>query len=382
MLRFLTAGESHGPGLVTIVEGLPAGLEVSADGLAAELARRRWGHGRGPRMSVESDELEIIGGVRFGRTLGGPVAVLVRNREWPRWQAEMATQAGGGSAPLTAPRPGHADLPGMLKYDTHDARAVLERASARETAARTIAGRLAKALLGEAGVTVVGHVVAIGGVRAEGSAPGPGDLGRVDASPVRCLDPAATAAMVAEIDRAHGEGDTLGGVLEVITYGVPPGVGSCAHWDRRLDGRLAGALMSIPAIKGVEIGDGFAGSWQRGSEAHDSITFGPGGFARGSGHAGGIEGGMSTGQPILVRAAMKPLSTLGTPSPTIDVSTKEPVEALRERADTCAVPAAAVVAEQMTAWILADEMVRMFGGDTVGDFRGAVAAYRQRLAGF
>jgi chorismate synthase len=382
MLRFLTAGESHGPGLVTIVEGLPAGLEVSADGLAAELARRRWGHGRGPRMSVESDELEIIGGVRFGRTLGGPVAVLVRNREWPRWQAEMATQAGGGSAPLTAPRPGHADLPGMLKYDTHDARAVLERASARETAARTIAGRLAKALLGEAGVTVVGHVVAIGGVRAEGSAPGPGDLGRVDASPVRCLDPAATAAMVAEIDRAHGEGDTLGGVLEVITYGVPPGVGSCAHWDRRLDGRLAGALMSIPAIKGVEIGDGFAGSGQRGSEAHDSITFGPGGFARGSAHAGGIEGGMSTGQPILVRAAMKPLSTLGTPSPTIDVSTKEPVEALRERADTCAVPAAAVVAEQMTAWILADEMVRMFGGDTVGDFRGAVAAYRQRLAGF
>ena len=382
MLRFLTAGESHGPGLVTIVEGLPAGLEVSADGLAAELARRRWGHGRGPRMSVESDELEIIGGVRFGRTLGGPVAVLVRTREWPRWQVEMATQAGGGSAPLTAPRAGHADLPGMLKYDTHDARDVLERASARETAARTIAGRLAKAVLGEAGVTVVGHVVAIGGVRAEGAAPGPGDLGRVDASPVRCLDPAAAAAMVAEIDRAHEEGDTLGGVLEVIAYGVPPGVGSCAHWDRRLDGRLAGALMSIPAIKGVEIGDGFAGSGQRGSQAHDSITFGPGGFTRGSAHAGGIEGGMSTGQPILVRAAMKPLSTLGTPSPTVDVSTKEPVEALRERADTCAVPAAAVVAEQMTAWILADEMVRMFGGDTVGDFRGAVAAYRQRLAGF
>ena len=382
MLRFLTAGESHGPGLVTIVEGLPAGLEVSADGLAAELARRRWGHGRGPRMSVESDELEIVGGVRFGRTLGGPVAVLVRNREWPRWQAEMATPAGGGSAPLTAPRPGHADLPGMLKYDTHDARDVLERASARETAARTIAGRLAKAVLGEAGVTVVGHVVAIGGVRAEGAAPAPGDLGRVDASPVRCLDPTAAAAMVAEIDRAHEEGDTLGGVLEVIAYGVPPGVGSCAHWDRRLDGRLAGALMSIPAIKGVEIGDGFAGSGQRGSQAHDSITFGPGGFTRGSAHAGGIEGGMSTGQPILVRAAMKPLSTLGTPSPTVDVSTKEPVEALRERADTCAVPAAAVVAEQMTAWILADEMVRMFGGDTVGDFRGAVAAYRQRLAGF
>lgn len=382
MLRFLTAGESHGPGLVTIVEGLPAGLEVSADALAAELARRRRGHGRGRRMSVERDELEILGGVRFGRTLGGPVAVVVRNREWPQWRERMSPEPGGGAAPLTAPRPGHADLPGMLKYGTHDARDILERASARETAARTVAGRLAKALLEAAGVTVVSHVVAIGGVRAEGPVPGVGDLRQVDASPVRCLDPAAAAAMVAEIDRAHDEQDTLGGVVEVIAYGVPAGVGSHAHWDRRLDALLAGALMSIPAIKGVEVGDGFLGAGRRGSQGQDEIAFGGDGFTRASARAGGIEGGMSTGQPIRVRAAMKPLSTLGRPRRTVDVATKEPAEALRERSDTCAVPAAGVVAEQMVAWVLADEMVRMFGGDTVGDFRGAVEAYRQRLARF
>jgi len=382
MLRFLTAGESHGPGLVTIVEGLPAGLGVSAEALAAELARRRWGHGRSERMSVEDDQLEILGGVRLGRTLGGPVAVLVRNREWPGWQERMAPAPGGGSTPLTTPRPGHADLPGMLKYDTHDARDVLERASARETAARTVAGWLAKALLAEAAVTVVGHVVAIGEVRAVGPTPGPGDLARVDASPVRCLDPVAEAGMVAAIDRARAEQDTLGGVVEVIAYGVPAGVGSHAHWDRRLDGLLAAALMSVPAVKGVEVGDGFAGASRRGSTAHDEIAFGPEGFSRDSAHAGGIEGGMSTGQPIRVRAAMKPLSTLSHPLRSVDVVTKEPAEALRERSDTCAVPAAAVVGEQMVAWVLADEMVRMFGGDTVGDFRAAVEAYRERLARF
>jgi len=270
----------------------------------------------------------------------------------------------------------------MLKYDTHDARDVLERASARETAARTVAGRLAKALLAEAAVTVVAHVVAIGEVRAVGPTPGPGDLARVDASPVRCLDPVAEAAMVAEIDRARAEQDTLGGVVEVIAYGVPAGVGSHAHWDRRLDGLLAAALMSVPAVKGVEVGDGFAGASRRGSTAHDEITFGPEGFSRDSAHAGGIEGGMSTGQPIRVRAAMKPLSTLSHPLRSVDVVTKEPAEALRERSDTCAVPAAAVVGEQMVAWVLADEMVRMFGGDTVGDFRAAVEAYRERLARF
>lgn len=383
MLRFLTAGESHGPGLVTVVEGLPAGLAVSAQALAAELARRRRGHGRGPRMAVEADELEILGGVRFGRTLGGPVAVLVRNREWPRWEEEMSPEPGRASArPLGTPRPGHADLPGMLKYDTHDARDVLERASARETAARTVAGFLAKVLLGEAGVAVVGHVVAIGGVRSAGPVPGPGDLERVDASPVRCLDPEAEQAMVAAIDRARREQDTLGGVVEVIAYGVPAGLGSHVHWDRRLDGMLAGALMSIPAIKAVEVGDGLTVAEGRGSEAHDEIGFGEEGFTRATGRAGGIEGGMSTGQAIRLRAAMKPLATLARPLRSVDVVSKQAAEAFRERSDICAVPAAAVVAEQVVAWVLAAEMARMFGGDTVGDFRAALAAYRGRLAEF
>jgi chorismate synthase len=382
MLRFLTAGESHGPGLVTIVEGLPAGLEVTADALAAELGRRRRGYGRGPRMAVEQDALEILGGVRFGRTLGGPVAVLVRNSEWGRWQRDMSPDPGEGSAPLTTPRPGHADLAGMLKYSTHDARDILERASARETAARTIAGQMAKGLLEAVGVTVVSHVLEIGGVRSDDSRPGPGELARVDESPVRCLDPAAAVAMVEEIDRARDEGDTLGGVVEVIAYGVPAGVGSHAHWDRRLDAQLAAGLMSVPAVKGVEVGDGFAGTARRGSQAQDEIGFGPDGFTRETDHAGGIEGGMSTGQAIRLRAAVKPLSTVERPLRTVDVVSKEPAEAFRERADTCAVPAAAVVAEQMAAWVLAAEMVRMFGGDTLDDFRRAVGAYRLRLAGF
>jgi chorismate synthase len=383
MLRFLTAGESHGPGLVTIVEGLPAGLEVTVGALASELARRRRGHGRGGRMAIESDALEILGGVRFGRTLGGPVAVVVRNREWPSRQEEMSPAPGGdGADSLTTPRPGHADLAGMLKYDTHDARDVLERASARETAARTVAGFLAKCLLAEAGVSVMSHVVAIGGVRALGPAPGPGDRALVDASPVRCLDREAGAAMTAEIDRAHQEGDTLGGVVEVLAYGLPAGVGSHVHWDRRLDAMLAGALMSIPGIKAVEVGAGAETAERRGSEAHDEITYGEEGFARVTARAGGIEGGMSTGEPIRVRAAMKPLSTLGRPLGSVDVVTKEAAKAFRERADTCAVPAAGVVAEQMVAWVLAAEMVRMFGGDTVADFTGAVEAYRGRLAGF
>jgi len=364
------------------VEGLPAGLEVSAEGLAAELARRRRGYGRGERMAVEGDELEILGGVRFGRTLGGPVAVLVRNREWPQWEGRMAPGPGGTATPVTTPRPGHADLPGMLKYGTHDARDILERASARETAARTVAGYLAKVLLAEAGITVVSHVVAIGGVHAGGPIPGAGDLGRVDASRVRCLDSQAAEAMVKEIDRAGREQDTLGGLVEVIGYGVPAGVGSHVHWDRRLDGLLAGALMSIPAIKAVEMGDGLAAAARRGSEAHDEIGFGEEGFSRATDRAGGIEGGMSTGQPLRVRIAMKPLSTLGRPLRTVDVIGKQQAEAWRERSDVCAVPAAGVVAEQMVAWVLAAEMVRMFGGDTVGDFRAAAEAYRRRLAGF
>lgn len=383
MLRFLTAGESHGPGLVIVVEGLPAGLEVTGESLAAELARRRRGHGRGRRMAVETDELDILGGVRFGRTLGGPVAVLVRNSEWPRWQEAMAVAPGGaGVAALAVPRPGHADLAGMMKYDTHDARDVLERASARETAARTVAGALAQALLGTVGVSVVSHVVAIGSVAARGPAPEAGDRARVDRSPVRCLDPGAGAAMVAEIDRARREGDTLGGVIEVLAYGVPAGVGSHVHWDRRLDAALAGALMSIPGIKGVEVGDGWAAAARHGTEAHDAIGYSGGAFGRETARAGGIEGGMSTGQAIRLRAAMKPLSSLRHPASSVSVTTKRPAAARRLRGDTCAVPAAGVVAEQMVAWVLAAEMARMFGGDTVGDFSGAVEAYRRRLAGF
>ena len=383
MLRFLTAGESHGPGLVTIVEGLPAGMGVSEKGLAHELARRRMGHGRGRRMDVERDELEILGGVRFGRTLGSPVAVIVRNTEWPRWEDEMSVSGGETAKPLTAPRPGHADLAGMLKYDTHDARDILERASARETAARTVAGHLAKRLLDAAGVAVISHVVAIGGIWAKvGTSPGAGDLDEIDSSPVRAFDPDAASRMIEAIDRAHDERDTLGGVAEVIAYGIPAGVGSHVHWDRRLDGLLAAALMSIPAIKGVEVGDGFASAGRMGAEAHDEIRYQIGGFIRPTDRAGGIEGGMSTGQPIRVRVAMKPLSTLMRPLATVDVVTKEDDAAFRERSDVCSVPAAAVVAEQMVAWVVAAEMTRMFGGDTVDDFVGAVDSYRRRLAGF
>ena len=382
MLRFLTAGESHGPGLVAIVEGLPAGLEVTEAALSTELARRRRGHGRGRRMAVETDALEILGGVRLGHTLGGPVAVVVRNAEWGRGSESEVAAPGGEAPPLRAPRPGHADLAGMLKYDTHDARDVLERASARETAARAVAGALARTLVGAAGVEVVGHVVAIGAVTAGGPAPGPEEGARLDGSPVRCLDRAAAAAMVAEIDRARREGDTLGGVVEVLAYGVPAGVGSHVHWDRRLDAALAGALMSIPGIKGVEAGDGFAGAARRGSEAHDALAYAEGGFRRATNRAGGLEGGMSNGQAIRLRAAMKPPSSLGRPVDSVDVLTKRPAKSLRQRSDTCAVPAAAVVAEHMVAWVLAAEMVRMFGGDTMADFTGAVEAYRRRLAGF
>jgi chorismate synthase len=383
MLRFLTAGESHGPGLVTIVEGLPSGVEVSVEGIAAELARRRMGHGRGPRMRIEQDEIEVLGGIRFGKTLGSPVAVVVRNTEWPRWSQEMSPASGEASRLLTTPRPGHADLAGMLKYDTHDARDILERSSARETAARTVAGYLAKQLLAEAGVTVVSHVVAIGSVEVAGDLrPGPGDLDLVDDSPVRTMDAAAGERMVAAIDLAREQRDTLGGVAEVIAYGVPPGVGSHVHWDRRLDGLLAGALMSIPGIKGVGVGDGLLSAARSGSEAHDEIAFEGGRFTRPTDRAGGIEGGMSTGQPVRARIAMKPLSTLMRPLPTVDVTTKQPAAAFRERSDVCAVPAAAVVGEQMMALVLAAEITRIFGDDTVGDFRRSVRARHDRLAGF
>jgi chorismate synthase len=386
MLRFLTAGESHGPGLVAVVEGLPAGLRVDAKGISHELARRRLGFGRGARMRIEQDELEILAGVRHGFTLGSPVAIIIRNTEWPRWQKEMSpdpvdntTDLPADSRPLTKPRPGHADLAGMLKYDTKDARDVLERASARETAARTVVGYLAKQLLETIGVSVVSHVVAIGNVQSEGAEPPkPSDLEAVDASPVRCFDPVASAAMVAAVEEAKASRDTLGGVVEVLAYGLPPGIGSHVHWDRRVDGLIAGALMSIHAIKGVEVGDGFTSSARSGSAAHDEIFYDEA-FFRDTNRAGGTEGGMTTGGPLRVRAAMKPISTVLKGLRTVDVETKEPVAAFYERSDTCAVPAAGVVAEQMVAIVLAQEIQRQFGGDTVEDLVGAVDRYRERL---
>ena len=380
MLRFLTAGESHGPGLVTIVEGLPKGLEVTSDDFSRELARRRHGYGRGGRMQVETDDLEIIAGIRHGRTLGSPVSVMVRNTEWPKWSEVMAVEPKVPAKAITRPRPGHADLAGMLKFDTDDARDILERASARETAARTIAGVLARKVLAAVGVDVVSHVVSIGEVRSEGPAPG-GDQGAdVDASEVRCLDPGAEARMIAAIDQAREAKDTLGGVFEVLAYGVPPGIGSHVHYDRRLDSLLAQAVMSIPAIKGVEIGDGFEVAALPGSKAHDEIYLTDGVLGRASNRAGGVEGGMSNGEPIRVRAAMKPISTLMQPLHTVDMVTGEEAQAVRERADVCAVPAAAVVGEQMVALTIAPEMQRKFGGDTVEEFREAVDRYRRRVA--
>ncbi len=381
MLRFLTAGESHGPALTTIVEGLPAGLPVDAAALGRELARRRLGFGRGKRMAIEQDRVEILGGIRFGRTLGSPVAVVIHNTEWPKWEREMSPEPGSTRKPRTAPRPGHADLPGMLKYDTRDARDILERSSARETAARAVTGYLSKQFLAEVDMAVMSHVVAIGPARAPGGAvPALDDLERIDRSPVRTADADAERAMVAAIEDAASRKDTLGGVVEVLAFGVPAGVGSHVHWDRRLDTRLAAALASIQAIKAVEFGDAIDVAGRPGSEAHDEIVFGPEGFSRTSDRAGGIEGGMSTGQTIRVRAAMKPISTLMQPLRTVDVETKEPEAAFRERSDVCAVPAAGVVAEHMTAFVLADEVLRKFGGDTTGDLRESVAAYRRRLA--
>jgi chorismate synthase len=384
MIRFLTAGESHGPGLVAIVEGLPAGLEVNAAGIAAELARRRLGFGRGRRMKLEQDELEILGGVRFGRTLGSPVAVVIRNTEWPKWQEEMAAGPGASKRPLQTPRPGHADLAGMMKFDMRDARNILERASARETAARTIVGYLAKQLLATIDVHVVSHVVAIGATTAAaGRLPSPADLEAIDASPVRSFDASAEAAMVEAIETAQAERNTLGGVFEVLVHGLPVGIGSHVHWDRRLDSALAAAMMSIQAIKGVEVGDGFEMSATPGSAAHDEIYHDSAeGFTRRTNRAGGVEGGMSIGDVVRVRVAMKPISTVMRPLDTVNVVTKGAEKAFRERSDVCAVPAAAVVGEQMAAYVVAREVQRKFGGDTVDDLQAAVSAYRERVAEF
>lgn len=379
MLRFMTAGESHGPGLVTILEGLPAGLEVSGERIVSELARRRMGYGRGNRMAIEQDEIEILGGIRHGRSLGSPVAVIIRNTEWARWSEEMSPTPAPSRKQVTRPRPGHADLAGMLKYGTDDARDILERASARETAARTVAGTLSKLLLESVGVTVLSHIVAIGPVQSEAETPGPGDLQRIDASPVRCVDPAAEAAMVQAIDDAKIRRDTLGGIFEVLAFAVPPGIGSHVHYDRKLDGLLAAAVMSIPAVKGVEIGDGFNVASLPGSESHDEILLRNGGLARPTNRAGGTEGGISNGETIRVRGAMKPISTLMRPLRTVDMTTGEPAEAVRERSDVCAVPAAGVVGEQMVAFVLAAEFQRKFGGDNVDDFVSAVDRYRTGL---
>lgn len=379
MLRFLTAGESHGPALVAVVEGLPKGLEVDVDALSTELTRRRHGYGRGARMSIERDEIEILGGIRHGRTLGSPVAVLIRNTEWPKWEKIMSPGPGEGGNEVTRPRPGHADLAGMLKYDTGDARDILERASARETAARTVVGYLAKRLLSDCDIEVLSHVVSIGSVVAKPLVPTPEDQVRIDQDPVRCLDPQASAEMVAAIDLAKKEKDTLGGVFEVVALGVPVGIGSHVHYDRRLDMLLGGALMSIPAIKGVEVGDGFEAAGSPGSAAHDEIVRVDGDVSRATNRAGGIEGGMSNGQPVRIRAAMKPISTLMQPLRTIDMSTGEADQAVRERSDVCAVPAAAVVGEQMVAFVIASELTRKFGGDTVAELTGSVAAHRDRI---
>jgi chorismate synthase len=389
MLRWLTAGESHGRALLAVCEGVPAGVTVATADIAAALARRRAGYGRGARMKFEQDEVEMTGGVRHGRTLGGPVAIRIGNTEWPKWETVMAPDPVAAdvlaeqarNAPLTRPRPGHADLAGMQKYGQDDARAILERASARETAARVALGEVARRLLRQAlGAEIVSHVVAIGGVRApDGLLPLPGDLARVDADPVRCLDPGASAAMQAEVDAARRDGDTLGGVVEVAVYGLPPGLGSHVQWDRRLDGRLAGALMSIQAIKGVEVGDGFTTAARRGSQAHDEIEGTPGGVRRLTNRAGGLEGGMTTGEVLRVRAAMKPISTVPRALATIDVRTGEPARAINQRSDVTAVPAAGVVAEAMAALVLADAALEKFGGDSVEETARNCDAYLKAL---
>jgi len=371
MLRYLTAGESHGRALVTVVEGLPAGLPITVEEIRGELARRRLGFGRGPRMRFEQDEVTILGGVRHGRTLGSPVAIHVANTEWPKWEEEMSPAPGRTEKPLTQPRPGHADLAGMQKYGFDDARDVLERASARETAARVAAGTLAKALLAQLDIAVLSHVVQLGPVvsKAEGR-PLPEDIETVDDSPVRCFDGDAEAAMVQEVKAAQAEGDSLGGIVEVLAYGVPVGLGSHVHWDRKLDALLAQALMSIQAVKAVELGEGIEVAGRRGSQAHDEIVWDADerGYRRGSTRAGGIEGGMSNGELLVARVAMKPLSTLNRPVlRTVDVRTKEETVSFKERTDVTAVPAMGVVAETMTALVLAAEAQRKFGGDSLAE---------------
>jgi len=384
MLRWLTAGESHGPELVATIEGMPAGVPVSLDGIREDLARRKLGYGRGARMKFEEDELNISGGIRFGLTMGSPIALRIGNTEWPRWvdvmsasPVDLETLPKGRGAALTRPRPGHADLVGMQKYAFDESRNVLERASARETAARVALGAVARAFLAELDITLVSHTLSIGTVRVpEGSPlPQPSEVAILDADPLRCFDPETSARMVTEVDQAQSDGDTLGGVVEVLAYGVPPGLGSYVHWDRRLDSQLAGALMGIQAIKGVEVGDGFLTTTRRGSEAHDELVTDGSEISRLSDKAGGTEGGMSTGTILRVRAGMKPIATVPHALRTVDVATGGAAQAHHQRSDVCAVPAAGVVAEAMVALVLANSVLENFGGDSIVETRRNLQGY-------
>jgi len=385
MLRWLTAGESHGPQLTAVLEGLPAGVEISTQDIQLALARRRLGYGRGARMKLELDQASFTGGVRHGKTMGGPIAIVIENTEWPKWQQIMSADVvaqeeltGARAEALTRPRPGHADFTGMQKYGFLDSRPVLERASARETAARVALGEVASAFLRALDIQLVTHTVALGTVQAKAdlALPKPEHVDQIDEDPLRAFDTSLSAAMVAEVDKAHKEGDTLGGVVEVLVYGMPPGVGSFVHWDRRLDSQLAGALMGIQAIKGVEVGDGFETAKRRGSEAHDEIKVGDSGLVeRMTDRAGGIEGGMSNGEIIRVRAAMKPISTVPRALQTIDVATGEEAKAHHQRSDVCAVPAAGVVAEAMVALTIANAVLEKFGGDSIGETRRNLESY-------
>jgi chorismate synthase len=390
-MRWLTAGESHGPALSAIIEGIPASVQITTADIDYHLARRRLGVGRGARQNFEADKVTILGGIRLGLTQGGPISIQVANSEWPKWEKVMSADPVpedeiknlGRNAPLSRPRPGHADLVGMQKYDFDDARAILERASARETAARVALGAVARAFLQQTcGITVLSHVLSIGSVRVPENTelPSAGDMKRIDEDPVRCADAKTSAAMITEIESAHSDGDTLGGVVEVLAYNLPPGLGSHVHWDRRLDARLAAAMMGIQAIKGVEVGDGFTTATRRGSVAHDEIERGPdGAIRRRTDRAGGTEGGMSNGEILRVRAAMKPISTVPKALDTVDVKTGEAAKAINQRSDVCAVPAAGVVAEAMVSLVLAEAVLEKFGGDSVGETKRNFESYIAHL---
>ncbi len=389
MIRWLTAGESHGPALVATIEGLPAGISITSQDIQNELARRRLGVGRGARQKFEQDEIEILGGIRHGLSIGAPIAIKINNSEWPKWQDVMSADPvdetvlsqQARNAALTKPRPGHADLVGMQKYGFEDARPVLERASARETAARVALGSLAKKFLAQvAGVEIMSHVVQLGTVKSpDGIVPNPGSLSKIDEDPARCFDPTTSQLMQQEVEAAHKDGDTLGGVVEVVVYGLPPGLGSYVHHDRRIDAKLAGALMGIQAIKGVEVGDGFTTASRRGSQAHDEIVNTKDGVKRLTHRAGGTEGGMTTGEVLRVRAAMKPISTIPKALQTIDTTTGEAVKAHNQRSDVCAVPAAGVIAESMVALVLADAFLEKFGGDAVSETKRNFENYISNL---